>query len=130
MTTRESDGLPGKQNRRPEKSATTRNPVSHNESTLRPCRACGTPGKMPSIAFSKVIDEAAKARGWNDSILAANAGISPGYVWRLRHPRSIASRPSLSVALALIKALELTGDAATIVIESAHYGVGRDRERE
>ena len=137
MSQIESDGMPGKHDRRPEKFASPRNRLNDHHGTdldlpaaLRPCVSCGAPGKRPSVAFSQIIDATARLRHWTDADLAKKVGISAGYCWTLRHARSLKRRPSLTVALALIDALELTGDARRIVLESSQVGVGRDREQE
>lgn len=95
---------------------------------LRPCAACGTPDKRPPAAFSTVIDEAAASRGWSDADLAAAAGLSAGYAWRIRRSHKMTSRPSFTAASRLVDALELTGDDRRLVLQSARAGVGLDLE--
>jgi transcriptional regulator with XRE-family HTH domain len=93
---------------------------------LRPCRDCGTPDQRPSEAFSDIIDRKARDLGLTDAALAAKAGISPGYAWRLRRPDKTRCRPSLTVVMKLVVALDLTGDDLVAVITSAKVGVGHD----
>jgi transcriptional regulator with XRE-family HTH domain len=94
---------------------------------LRRCSACGSAGLRPSIAFSMIIDDAAKARGWTDADLAAETGISTGYAWTLRRPSKVRYRPSLTVASRIADALELDEQARAIVLASSNPGVGFDR---
>ncbi len=93
---------------------------------LRPCRECGTEGMRPSVMFSILIDEATRARGWSNAELAAAAGISASYAWRLRRPHKTTCRPSFTVARQLADALELTGDDRRLLLQTARAGVGYD----
>jgi hypothetical protein len=93
---------------------------------LRPCKSCGHPDVRPPAAFSWIIDAAARGRGWSDADLAAAAGISPGYVWRLRRESKVVTRPSCTVARRLVDALGLEGEARRVVLASARAGVGYD----
>lgn len=77
----------------------------------------------PPPGFGIILSAARRRRALSQRELAADAGISPGYLAMLETDRRA---PSESVAADLIHALRLTGDDRLAVLDAAIPDVGRD----